>query len=159
LDVEDLLDQAVEAKEERHREARDRRVVFLSHSSLDKPFIRKLATDLTASGVTVWLDEQNIRVGESIPDRIAQGLAESDFFILALSENSAKSEWVKRELNNALIDEIARRHVSILPIKIGEAEMPSVIRDKKYADFTRGYKEGLRELLTAIHSNTGATNG
>jgi hypothetical protein len=153
LDVEDLVQEATEAKKERHRDEADKRIVFLSHSSRDKPFIRKLATDLTANGVTVWLDEQNIHVGDSIPERIAQGLAESDFFLIALSASSVESEWVKRELNNALVSEIARRKVTILPVRLDDAPVPDIIQDKKYANFANGYKEGLAELLAAINHN------
>ena len=72
LVAEDLLDAATTTKEQRHQQNKGRRIAFLSHSSLDKPFIRQLAADLTANGIGVWIDEQRIRVGDSIPDRIAQ---------------------------------------------------------------------------------------
>jgi hypothetical protein len=150
LDVEDLLDQAEEAKEQRHRDHKSQRVVFLSHSSKDKPIIRKLATDLTAAGVAVWLDEQKIRVGDSITESIAQGLADSDFFLIALSENSTSSDWVKRELNSALMDAISKRNVKVLPVLLAPTDIPTIIRDMKYADFTKSYKQGLSDLLAAI---------
>lgn len=158
IDVEDLLDTAQLAKEKRHSQNTQKRVVFLSHSSKDKPAIRQLATDLTAAGVTVWLDEQKIHVGDSIPEGIAQGLAESDFFLIALSESSTSSEWVKRELNSALIDAVARRKVKILPVLLSPTELPVVIRDMKYADFTKSYKQGLNELLAAIAAGTRAND-
>lgn len=79
LVAEDLVDAAANKKEKRHKEDSSRRIAFLSHSSMDKPFVRQLAADLTANEVDVWLDEQRIRVGDSIPDKIAQGLAGSDF--------------------------------------------------------------------------------
>lgn len=150
LDVEELLDKAEIAKQERHQTKSEKRVVFLSHSSKDKPVIRQLATDLTAEGVTVWLDEQNLHVGDSIPDGIAQGLAGSDFFLIALSESSVSSEWVKRELNTALMDAVAKRKVKVLPVLLSPAEIPMIIRDLKYADFTKSYRQGLSELLAAI---------
>lgn len=150
IDLEGLVDAAAASKEQRHLTHQKERVVFLSHSSHDKPVIRQLATDLTAAGVTVWLDEQNIRVGESIPESIAQGLASSDYFLLAISEHSTSSEWVKRELNAALVAEIKRRKVHILPILLTPTEIPAIIADKKYADFTTSYRSGLDELLTAI---------
>lgn len=154
--VEDLVDEAEEAKELRHKSGSNKKVVFLSHSSHDKQFIRKLATDLTAAGIKVWLDEQNIRVGDSIPDKIDQGLASSDYFLIALSEHSAKSDWVKKELNTALISEIAKRKVKILPVLLSKTELPSIISDKKYADFTKSYKEALQELLAAIQDTKDA---
>ena len=151
---EDLVVSAEAAKATRHVENRQSRVAFLSHSSKDKPFIRQLAADLTAAGVTVWLDEQRIRVGESIPERVSQGLAESDYFLLAVSRNSADSEWVKKELNGALINEVQRRAVHVMPLKLDESAMPAVISDKKYADFSTSYKNGLYEILTALREDT-----
>lgn len=148
--AEDLVDDAGAKKEARHKQNSASRVAFLSHSSVDKPLIRQLAADLTAAGVDVWLDEQRIRVGESIPERIGQGLAESDFFLLAVSAASVQSEWVKKELNAALLNEVQRRSVHILPLKLDGTAMPSVIADKKYADFSTSYKTGLVETLKAM---------
>ena len=41
--------------------------VFLSHSSKDKPVVRELAARLKKDGVRVWLDEEQIKPGDSIP--------------------------------------------------------------------------------------------
>lgn len=150
LVAEDLVDAAESKKELRHKEDRDRRIAFLSHSSKDKPFIRQLAADLTASGIDVWLDEQRIRVGDSIPEKIAQGLAGSDFFLIGMSEHSANSTWVQKELNNALVNEVQRRKVHILPLKLDDSPMPQIIADKRYADFSKSYKAGLDDLLNAL---------
>ena len=150
LIAEDLVEAATQHKEQRHREHKEQRVAFLSHSSHDKPFIRQLAADLTASGIQVWLDEQRIRVGESIPDKIAQGLAESDYFVISVSANSAGSEWVRKELNNALVNEVQKRRVHILPLKLDDTPMPAAIADKKYSDFSNSYKEGLSDLIASI---------
>lgn len=150
LVAEDLVDAAENKKERRHQEAGDQRVAFLSHSSADKAFIRQLAADLTANGISVWLDEQRIRVGDSIPEKIAQGLAESDFFLIGMSQKSSESAWVQKELNNALMTEVQRRNVHILPLKLDDTAMPAIIADKKYADFSKSYKAGLDDLLTAL---------
>lgn len=150
LVAEDLVDAAETKKERRHQEAKDQRVAFLSHSSADKVFIRQLAADLTANGISVWLDEQRIRVGDSIPEKIAQGLAESDYFLIGMSQKSSESAWVQKELNNALMSEVQRRKVHILPLKLDDTAMPPIIADKKYADFSKSYKAGLDDLLTAL---------
>lgn len=150
LIAEDLVDAAETKKELRHQEHKDQRVAFLSHSSADKPFIRQLAADLTANGIGVWLDEQRIRVGDSIPEKIAQGLAESDYFLIGMSQRSSESAWVQKELNNALMTEMQRRNVHILPLKLDDSPMPQIIAEKKYADFSKSYKAGLDDLLTAL---------
>lgn len=150
LIAEDLVDAAETKKALRHKEAKGDRVAFLSHSSGDKAFVRQLAGDLTANGIAVWLDEQRIRVGDSIPEKIAQGLAESDYFLIAMSERSAASVWVQKELNNALMKEVQRRKVHVLPLKLDDTPMPGIISDKKYADFSASYKAGFDELINAL---------
>jgi len=150
LVAEDLVDAAEIKKERRHLEDKEQRVAFLSHSSADKVFVRQLAADLTANGIGVWLDEQRIRVGDSIPEKIAQGLAESDYFLIGMSHKSTESAWVQKELNNALMTEVQRRKVHIMPLKLDDTPMPPIISDKKYADFSKSYKAGLDELLTAL---------
>jgi len=150
--IDTLVTEAVEAKEIRHRSEADERVVFISHSSKDKPFVRKLAGDLLSAGIRVWVDEQQLLIGDPLPDRIAQGLAESDFFLLVVSENSAGSEWVKRELSVAMVQEIEKKAVTVLPIKIDGAKIPLSISDKVYADFSAGYDDALQRLIVSIKS-------
>jgi predicted peroxiredoxin len=157
--VEMLVNEAVATKEARHAEHENERVAFISHSTKNKPFVRKLAADLVANGVKVWIDEQRILVGDSIPEKIAQGLAESDFFLLVVSESSVASSWVKKELSTALVNEIERRKVTILPIKLDNADMPDSIRDKLYADFRGSYDDGLSKLLQSIKAREVVTDG
>ncbi len=148
--IEKLADEAVQEKQIRHDQRTQDRVAFISHSTMDKPFARQLAVDLVAAGVKVWIDEQRIVVGDSIPEKVAQGVAESDFFIVVLSKNSVASPWVTKELNHALVKEIERRRVTIYPVRLDDAAVPETIKEKKYADFSISYAKGLEELLTAI---------
>lgn len=150
LNVEDVIDDAVAAKAVRHQDSSGATIAFLSHSSVDKPFVRQLASDLKSRGIQVWLDEQNIKVGESIPEKISQGLAESDYFLFVSSKDSVESEWVKKELNSALVTEVEKRAVHVLPIKLDASKVPNAIADKKYADFSSSYKAGLTDLLKSM---------
>jgi len=157
--VEVLVDEAVVAKEVRRQEHKQERVAFISHSSKDKPFVRRLAADLVSSGIRVWLDEQRILVGDSIPEKIAQGLAESDFFLLVASKNSVASPWVKKELNSALVHEIERRKVTVMPIRLDDSPVPDSVNEKNYADFRGSYEEGLKKLLESIRAREVTDNG
>lgn len=40
--------------------------IFLSHSSGDKPMVRKIADGLRQQGIRVWIDEAEIHIGESL---------------------------------------------------------------------------------------------
>jgi hypothetical protein len=46
---------------------------FLSHNFADKHLARRLATDLQQHGIDVWLDEQQMLVGDSIRTGVNRG--------------------------------------------------------------------------------------
>lgn len=48
------------------------------------------------------------------------------------------------------MNEVQRRKVHILPLKLDDSPMPQIIADKKYADFSKSYKAGLDDLLNAL---------
>ena len=49
--------------------------LFLSHSSVDKPFVEKLARGLERVGVEVWFDKWAIKVGGYLSWQIEEGLS------------------------------------------------------------------------------------
>ena len=126
--------------------------IFLSHSSADKPFVRKLAADLQRAGFYAWVDEAEIKVGDSLIEKIEAGIDGTDFLGVVLSTNSIKSEWVTREVRIALSQEIAGRRVKVLPLLLERVTIPSFLLDKKYADFTTGenYKPALQQLIDRL---------
>src|SRR5262245_54601411 len=90
--------------------------VFISHASEDKELVaRPLADLLRSSGVTVWLDENELRLGDSLRTKIDQGLAESRFGIVILSQAFFAKDWPQRELNGLAAMESPQRKV-ILPV-------------------------------------------
>src|SRR6185437_5021087 len=99
------------------------RRVFLSHSSGDKPFVDRLAADLERVNVGVWYDKWEIRVGDSLLDKISEGIQRNDYLAIVLSSRSVQSEWVKREVNAALMRELAERRVVVLPLLLEDCEI------------------------------------
>jgi len=131
--------------------ARPRRTAFISYSPDDSAFVDRLAEDLVANGVGVWLDRWEICVGDSITDRIQQGLIESDYLLVVLSPESVDCPWVREELNGARIQQLESRQVVVLPVLYRDCKIPPALRDLRYADF-RGnrYKQGVQDLLTVL---------
>jgi 5'-deoxynucleotidase YfbR-like HD superfamily hydrolase len=77
--------------------------VFLSHSSLDRHIVEEeIIPVLEKGGVTVWYSPAEIRTSEQWERSIRSGLESSEWFVIVISRNSAKSEWVKHELNWAV---------------------------------------------------------
>ena len=71
--------------------------IFISYSSKNKAFARRLSEDLNRMGHEPWLDEWAIKVGECIITKIDRGIADSDFVVIILSSHSVKSGWVEKE--------------------------------------------------------------
>lgn len=111
--------------------------VFLSHSSRDKAFTRKLAERLVQAGVKVWLDEAELNIGDSLLMRISAAIEDTDFVAVVLSHSSVQSSWVQSELQMAMTRELADSRVRVLPIVIEPCEIPIFLRDKLYADFSK----------------------
>jgi hypothetical protein len=124
--------------------------VFLSHNHGDKAFVRRLANDLRDRGVKVWLDEWEMRVGDSLVERIEAGIREAGYLVVVLSANSVNSPWVIRELNAALAEELGHRGMFILPVLIEDCDVPLFVRDKMYADFRYRYSDGFHALLKSV---------
>jgi hypothetical protein len=121
--------------------------VFLCHSSADKVFVRKLADDLRAKNLSVWIDEKEILVGDPIRQKIEEGLKASDYLAIVLSPSSVSSAWVQKELDTKLIEEIESRRVVVLPVYHQQCDIPGFLTGKHYADFRTDYDSGLDELL------------
>lgn len=127
--------------------------VFLCHSSKDKPIVERIYNDLKRENIGVWFDKWEIFVGDSIIEKIEQGLKYKDYLVIVLSTNSVESKWVKKELSTALIEEIEEKSVVVLPILVEDCERPLLLKDKRYADFRENYQKGFNELILAIKAH------
>lgn len=124
--------------------------VFLSHSSLDKDKVISFALDLNEKGITTWVDAFDILPGESIVSKINEGLENCEFILLFLSKNSIKSNWVMKEWETILWDEINYNKVKIIPIKLEDCEIPKILQTKKYIDFSNDYNIGINQLISTL---------
>lgn len=120
---------------------------FLSHSSLDKNFVRRLASDLEELGHSYWLDERDIKIGENIPLKIEKGLADSDFIVVIMSSNSVTKPWFQKEYSASLMEELEQNKAIVLPLLLDKCEIPRLLKDKRYADFTGKYEIGLATFI------------
>lgn len=99
--------------------------VFVSHASEDKDdFVRDFVKCLQQNGLKVWYDEFTLRVGDSLRRSIDNGLKNSRYGIVVLSEAFFSKEWPQRELDGLFAREVNGEKV-ILPIwhKISKNEV------------------------------------
>ena len=120
--------------------------IFISHASNDKPFVRKLANALLSEGFPVWLDSWSLSLGDSLLDKIYEGIENSSIVILVISSHAVESGWVNRELNAALSKEEQTGRKFVIPIKIDRCDAPLKIADRLHADFSSSFAESLARL-------------
>lgn len=90
--------------------------VFISHASEDKDAVaRPLRDALTRRGVTVWLDEAQMRIGNSLRRKIDEGIRSSRFGVVVLSEAFFEKGWTNHELDGLVTRTVAGEQ-SLLPI-------------------------------------------
>lgn len=106
--------------------------VFISYAHADKPVARAIAESLGGAGARVWIDEGELRAGDSIIERIATAIADVQFVVAIVSAASVESQWCKKELALALTGGFGREGVKLLPLRLGDVMMPSTLTDLYY---------------------------
>ena len=126
--------------------------IFLSHSSIDKPFARRLARDLANQGVTYWLDEAEIKIGHYLIEKIRRAIDDVEYLAVILSPEAVASAWVKREVDVAMNQEILGRRIKVLPILYRRCDLPGFLLGKAYGDFTDDskYAASFEKLMSSI---------
>ena len=90
--------------------------VFISHASEDKDeVVRPLAHELQNNGLTVWYDEFEMKIGDSLRRKIDKGLANSKFGVVVLSKDFIKKGWTNYELDGIITKTTTGEQI-LLPI-------------------------------------------
>jgi len=90
--------------------------VFISHASEDKDdVVRPLAIALRARGLSVWYDEFELKIGDSLRRKIDLGLAKSNFGIVVISRDFIKKGWTNYELDGLITRSVSGEQ-QLLPI-------------------------------------------
>ncbi len=100
---------------------------FISHATEDKnDLVRSLAELLQKNGFSIWYDDFQLKVGDSLRRSIDKGLANSRFGIVILSPHFFAKNWPQYELDGLIAKEMAGGE-RILPIwhKVSKDEVLS----------------------------------
>lgn len=109
-------------------------IVFVSHNKADKEFARSLGSLLSLGGADVWFDEWEVRAGDSIPGKLNEGLETFDTFVLIWSEDAARSDWVRRELEVAIVRGVHDGSTRVIPVRLDDADLPALLRHVRDVD-------------------------
>lgn len=123
--------------------------VFISHRKQDSVAARELARQIQGAGHAVWFDEWEITPGDSIVERIDQGLNAANYLILCYSA-SGSSAWVDREWMSTLARQLSSHDIRILPVVLSGGEPPAILADIKFMNLVADWDGGVRALLKRL---------
>lgn len=134
-------------------------MLFICHASEDKDdFVAPLAAELREK-YEVWYDDYELTLGDSLPEKIDDGLKRCDFGIVVLSKAFfAKKKWGRKELDGLIALEVKRGKI-ILPVLKGvthdDVEKYSPMLASKVAVSD---SEGLPKVIEKIQLAVGVSN-
>jgi formylglycine-generating enzyme required for sulfatase activity len=117
--------------------------VFLSYSRKDLVFVERFAEDLQKAGYSVWYDLSGLEGGDRWAREIQAGIRTSDIFVVVISPDSVKSEWVEREFLFA-----SNRMMKIVPVLYKMCELPLWLLNLHYIDLQgKNYTQNFPAIL------------
>lgn len=104
-------------------------MIFISHNSRDKALAARLANELSRHRASVWLDEWEIALGESIVENIESGLSDATTLVVIWSEHARGSKWVSTELRAYIRRRVDDSSLRIVPIMLDDTPLPTLVAE------------------------------
>ncbi len=125
-----------------------KRRVFISHSSRDRRFVTRIARILEQHKISYWYSATHIAGAKQWHDEIGHALAHCNWFLIVLTPDAIRSEWVKRELVFALNEgRYRKRIVPLLRKPCKYSRLSWTLPGFELLDFTVDFEAGCRQLL------------
>jgi hypothetical protein len=126
----------------------DTHCYFLSYSRADERFALRLAQDLRAQGVAMWVDQLDIRPSEHWDRAIERAVQACRGLVVILSPRSVASDNVADEISYAIDS-----GKSVLPVMIEKCVLPLRITRMHVIDATKSYDKALQQCLAELTSS------
>jgi len=125
--------------------------LFVSHSSKNAAFADRLVRELTGEGFRSFYSKKSIRGAQQWHDEIGAALTRCNWFLVLLSPDAVRADWVKKELLYALYrKQYTGRIVPILCKTCKPEKLSWTLPSLEYVDFRRSFPAGLAELLQVL---------
>ena len=152
---------------------------FISYSSADETFCRRLHGRLQDAGLRVWFAPHDIQGGQKIHEQIDQAIRVYDKLLLVLSPHSIQSPWVEFEIRRARRREVAEQRRLLFPVRLVDYEaiktwecfdadttkdLATEIREYYIPDFTAwkdhdAFEAAVARLLRDLKAESGQPHG
>jgi uncharacterized protein YjbI with pentapeptide repeats len=132
---------------------------FISYSSKDQAFAKRLYADLQNKGVRCWFASEDMKIGDRFRIQIDESIRVHEKLLLILSENSVASDWVEKEVETAMEKERESKKTVLCPVRLDDSVnaimsgwAADVRRTRHIGDFSNwkshnAYEKGFDRLL------------
>ncbi len=133
---------------------------FVCHDSNDKQEVEKLANALTNKFVKVWFDKYSLQCGDSLAEKINEGLINCKKAIVVISKNFiANKSWAKAEIQSLKAIQINKDQKKILPIWLDITKEDLLDFDPWLLDkVALNFDQGIDSLIIDLMKITKAEN-
>ena len=124
--------------------------VFLSYTSDDAALAERIATALQANGIDTWWDKWCIAAGDSLRQRIDEGLGDCTHFLVLLTPQSVGKPWVNQEMDAGLVRKLSNK-CRFLPVrhKLPPRDLPPLLSGMHAPEISAD--EDITQLINDIH--------
>jgi hypothetical protein len=126
--------------------------VFLCHNGRDKAEVRRVARKLEARGISVWLDEEQLRPGLAWQVLLEEQIGTIETAAVFVG-SSGVGPWQDMEIR-ALLSEFVRRGCPVIPVILPDAtevpELPIFLRQLTWVDFRESPDKAMERLVWGI---------
>lgn len=128
-----------------------RKKVFLSSSAHDKDITKVVYNFLNKNDFNVFDFNKEVKVGDILVQSISKAIQEASIMIVLITKNSIKSTWVQSELQAGILKQISDKSMRVIPIIIGDVQIPSYLNQIVYLKVDNNFTENdLIPLLKSI---------
>ena len=128
-------------------------MLFLSYARADKVFALRLAQDLKAAGIEVWVDQFDVLPSQRWDRTLEAALRACAGLVVILSPRSVVSEIVMDEVGFAI-----DQSKDVIPLLYEACDIPLRIRRIQYIDFTQDYNAAFERCKSVIRAEPSKTN-
>lgn len=95
---------------------------FISYSTKDDEFSRRLHSRMRDANMRVWFAPEDLKGGKKLHEQLFEAIQMNDRLLLVLSEHSIQSEWVMTEIRKAREVEKKENRRKLFPIRLTDFE-------------------------------------
>lgn len=117
---------------------------FLSHTSSDKDLVGLVHKKL--ENKNAWYDAADIENGESIPEKINEGLRYATHYVLFWSKKASESNWVRAELNAAFVQMMSDK-CKFMVFVLDDTQLPELLQPFKYDNIDKNDLENASNII------------